>query len=75
IYAYFVTDDKTKEAVIIDPANPKEYEEVMIGHDRLSSQVQRPASAQESDRRCREVEEHPQHSPVGNSMQILVISR
>ena len=24
-YAYLVTDDKTKEAVIIDPANPSEY--------------------------------------------------
>lgn len=26
-YAYLVTDDKTKEAVIIDPANPPEYDE------------------------------------------------
>lgn len=24
-YAYLVTDDKSKEAVIIDPANPPEY--------------------------------------------------
>ena len=24
-YAYLVSDDKTKEAVIIDPANPPEY--------------------------------------------------
>jgi hypothetical protein len=24
-YAYLVTDDKTKEGVIIDPANPPEY--------------------------------------------------
>lgn len=24
-YAYLVTDDKTKDAVIIDPANPSEY--------------------------------------------------
>jgi len=24
-YAYLVSDDKTKEAVIIDPANPEEY--------------------------------------------------
>jgi hydroxyacylglutathione hydrolase len=27
-YAYLVTDDKTKEAVIIDPANPPEYAEL-----------------------------------------------
>ena len=25
-YAYLVTDDKTKDAVIVDPANPSEYE-------------------------------------------------
>ncbi|KAK3116710.1 Cytoplasmic glyoxalase II [Teratosphaeriaceae sp. CCFEE 6253] len=24
-YAYLVTDEKTKDAVIIDPANPSEY--------------------------------------------------
>lgn len=24
-YAYLVSDDKTREAVIIDPANPSEY--------------------------------------------------
>lgn len=24
-YAYLVSDDKTKETVIIDPANPSEY--------------------------------------------------
>jgi hydroxyacylglutathione hydrolase len=24
-YAYLVTDDKSKEAAIIDPANPPEY--------------------------------------------------
>lgn len=24
-YAYLVTDDKSKQAVIIDPANPSEY--------------------------------------------------
>lgn len=24
-YAYLVVDDKTKDAVIIDPANPDEY--------------------------------------------------
>lgn len=24
-YAYLVVDDKTKDAVIIDPANPPEY--------------------------------------------------
>lgn len=24
-YAYLVSDDKTKEAVIIDPASPEEY--------------------------------------------------
>ncbi len=25
-YAYLVSDDKTKDAVIIDPANPPEYQ-------------------------------------------------
>lgn len=24
-YAYLVTDEKTKDAVIVDPANPSEY--------------------------------------------------
>ncbi len=37
-YAYLVTDDKTKEAVIIDPANPKEYGEAIFEHDHPSSQ-------------------------------------
>ncbi|KAK1066148.1 Cytoplasmic glyoxalase II [Friedmanniomyces endolithicus] len=37
-YAYLVTDDKTKEAVIIDPANPKEYGEAIIEHNHPSSQ-------------------------------------
>jgi len=33
-YAYLVTDDKTKEAVIIDPANPQEYGDATCGlHD------------------------------------------
>ncbi len=26
-YAYLVTDDKTKDSVIIDPANPDEYDD------------------------------------------------
>jgi hypothetical protein len=30
-YAYLVVDDKTKDAVIIDPANPPEYEMSPIG--------------------------------------------
>lgn len=29
-YAYLVTDDKTKDAVIIDPANPPEYVGVLF---------------------------------------------
>ena len=31
-YAYLVTDDKTKDAVIIDPANPPEYVANRIHH-------------------------------------------
>ncbi len=38
-YAYLVTDDKTKEAVIIDPANPKEYGEATVEHDHLGLQT------------------------------------
>ena len=29
-YAYVVTDDATKESLVIDPAEPEEYE-VMLG--------------------------------------------
>ena len=29
-YAYLVTDDKTKDAVIIDPANPSEYATILL---------------------------------------------
>lgn len=31
-YAYLVTDDKTKDAVIIDPANPPEYATIAAPH-------------------------------------------
>jgi hydroxyacylglutathione hydrolase len=36
-YAYLVSDDKTKEATIIDPANPPEY--VFIRSKRSSSDI------------------------------------
>lgn len=35
-YAYLVTDDKTKEAVIIDPANPPEHAILICMHTERS---------------------------------------
>ena len=38
-YAYLVSDDKTKEATIIDPANPPEYESNYFDDAEASSDI------------------------------------
>jgi glyoxylase-like metal-dependent hydrolase (beta-lactamase superfamily II) len=41
-YAYLVTDEKSKEAVIIDPAHPDEYERPFWTLVTLASELTAP---------------------------------
>ena len=51
-YAYLVTDDKTKDAVIIDPANPSEYISCIYNHEDVGrlTQTQGTSDLEEGDR-------------------------
>lgn len=64
-YAYLVTDDKTKQAVIIDPANPSES--VPTHRDTRTCRLtykQSPTPPEESNRQWHQIDQHHQHSPV-----------
>jgi len=67
-YAYLVTDDKTKQAVIIDPANPSESV-LALGPDikHALTSAQGSTAPKESNRQWHQVDKHHQYSPVSHS--------